>query len=45
MKGKLKSAQTAYLKIGALLAQARDRKLFAALKHAGIGHGTDGCAD
>ena len=33
LKGKLKSAQIAYLKIGELLAQVRDRKLFAELKH------------
>jgi hypothetical protein len=36
LKGKLKSAQIAYLKIGALLAQVRDNKLFSALKHPNI---------
>ena len=36
LKGKLKSAQIAYLKIGELLAQVRDRKLFAELKHPSI---------
>jgi hypothetical protein len=36
LKGKLKSAQIAYLRIGALLAQVRDNKLFSALKHASV---------
>ena len=36
LKGKLKSAQIAYLRIGELLAQVRDDKLFSALKHPSI---------
>jgi hypothetical protein len=36
LKGKLKSAQIAYLRIGELLVQVRDRKLYAALKHADL---------
>jgi hypothetical protein len=36
LKGKLKSAQIAYLKIGSLLAQVRDNNLFSALKHPNI---------
>jgi hypothetical protein len=34
LKGKLKSAQIAYLRIGELLVQVRDKKLYAELKHA-----------
>ena len=33
LKGKLKSAQIAYLRIGELLIQVRDKKLYAELKH------------
>jgi hypothetical protein len=33
LKGNLKSARIAYLKIGALLVQVRDKKLYAELKH------------
>ena len=36
LKGKLKSAQIAYLRIGELLAQVRDKKLFSELKHPSI---------
>ena len=36
LKGKLKSAQMAYLKIGAMLAQVRDKKMFSTLKHPDI---------
>jgi len=34
LKGKLKSAQIAYLRIGELLVRVRDKKLYAELKHA-----------
>jgi len=34
LKGKLKSAQIGYLRIGELLVQVRDKKLYAELKHA-----------
>ena len=34
LKGKLKSAQIAFLRIGELLVQVRDKKLYAELKHA-----------
>ena len=33
LKGHLKNAQIAYIRVGALLVQVRDRKLYAALKH------------
>ena len=36
LKGKLKSAQMAYLRIGELLVQVRDQKLYAELKHADL---------
>jgi hypothetical protein len=36
LKGNLKNAQLAYLRIGALLSQVRDKKLYAELKHADI---------
>lgn len=38
LKGKLKSERMAYLRIGALLVQVRDKKLFVALKHPTIEH-------
>jgi hypothetical protein len=34
LKGHLKNAQIAYLRVGALLAQVRDKKMYAALGHA-----------
>jgi len=36
LKGDLKNLQTAYLRIGGKLAQIRDEKLYAALKHASL---------
>ena len=36
LKGNLKNAQIAYIRIGKLLARVRDRKLYAALKHPDI---------
>jgi hypothetical protein len=36
LKGDLKRIQMAYLRAGALLAQVRDQKLYAALKHASL---------
>jgi len=36
LKGDLKNLQTAYLRIGGKLAQIRDEKLYAALKHTSL---------